>query len=146
MKKLKDLILRLKNFELVIFEAIKTALEDNEHIVVEMNSEDQLFEKGITRTGEFIGDYAPYRPFTIEVKRLKGQPTDRVTLRDEEDFHRSFELILHEDSFEIIATDRKTKELMFKYGEEILGLTDENFRDLARYYIAPQILKAIKNI
>lgn len=55
-----------------------------------MNAEEQLFEQGINRLGVDIMDYAPYSPLTIAIKEEKGQPTNRVTLRDTGDFEASF--------------------------------------------------------
>lgn len=55
-----------------------------------MNAEEQLYEQGINRLGVDIMDYAPYSPVTIEIKKALGQPTNRVTLRDEGDFESSF--------------------------------------------------------
>lgn len=141
MQKLEDLITRLRSFELEMQEAIEKVIRDNQEIIVEMNSEDQLFEKGITSQGKSIADYAPYRPVTIQIKQAKGQPTDRVTLRDEGDFHSSFYIEFQSDGFEIKASDRKAPKLLFQYGTEILGLSDENFLDLANNYIRPAIIE-----
>ena len=90
MKKLDDLISRLKSFEDEIIKVIEEVVRENDNIILDMNAEDQLFQKGITRKGVEIASFAPYAPLTIEIKKLKGQPTSRVTLRDEGDFHRSF--------------------------------------------------------
>jgi hypothetical protein len=129
-----------------MFRVIREVLQDNKEIVLEMNSEEQLFEKGIDRFGVKISSFAPYSPATLQIKRLKGQPTNRVTLRDEGDFHFSFFIEFTSDGFEIKASDWKAANLVSGYGESILGLTDENFRDLAQNYVAPEILKLIKNI
>lgn len=142
--RIQELIDRLKKLEGIILEAIKSTLEQNEDLISEMNSEDQLFEKGITREGIKISDYAPYSPITIELKMQKGQPTNRVTLRDEGDFHYSFHIELTDEGFEIKASDWKTNDLMTLYGDEILGLTDDNFRDLANNYVAPAILNQLR--
>lgn len=146
MERLQALIDRLKRFEDEIFSAIEKALRDNEDIIVEMNSEDQLYEQGITRDGIKIDSFAPYSPVTIQIKREKGQPTNRVTLRDEGDFHFSFFIEFREDSFKIVADDWKAKRLVEGYGETILGLTDENFKDLAESYVAPEIIKLLKEL
>ncbi len=144
MKRLDIIINKLKRFESEIFKTIEGVIRENEGLIVEMNSEDQLFEHGINRKGESLASYAPYSPVTIEIKRQKGQPTGRVTLRDEEDFHLSFYIDYQADGFEIRASDWKERDLTDYYGEEILGLTDENLRELTHEYIAPEILKMFK--
>lgn len=144
MRRLDNLINKLKRFEAEIFEKLRAIIEANEALIVEMNSQDQLFEHGINRNGESLASYAPYSPVTIEIKRQKGQPTGRVTLRDEEDFHLSFYIEYQADGFEIRASDWKERDLTDHYGEEILGLTDENLRELIHEYVAPEILRMFK--
>jgi hypothetical protein len=146
MKELDDLIAKLKKFEEEIYQTIENILRENDYIIIDMNVEDQLFEKGIDRTGTEIASYAPYSPVTIQIKRIKGQPTNRVTLRDAGDFHHSFYIEFGKDSFEIKASDWKTQKLIASYGQEILGLTDYNFKILLEDYVAPAILKILKEI
>ena len=61
---------------------IQSIILENEYVITDMNSEDQLYEQGVNRLGVNIMDYAPYSPLTIEIKKEKGQPYNRVTLRD----------------------------------------------------------------
>lgn len=122
-------------------EWISEIILDNDAYIVDMNAEKQLYEQGINRLGVSISDYAPYSPLTIEIKRKKGQPTNRVTLRDEGDFQSSFYLEVKDTQFEIKASDWKTEELIKKYGRQILGLTDENIASLIWEYIYPDIMR-----
>jgi hypothetical protein len=145
-ERLQTLINRLKKFEEEVFIAIEKVIRENEAIIVEMNSEDQLFESGINRDGVSLNSFAPYSAVTIQIKGQKGQPTNRVTLRDEGDFHFSFFIEFRDDGFKIVADDWKAKRLISGYGENILGLTDENFRDLAVSYVAPEIFKLLKEL
>lgn len=69
---------------------IQQIIWDNDAYIVDMNAEEQLVEQGINRLGVDIMDYAPYSPLTIAIKEEKGQPTNRVTLRDTGDFEASF--------------------------------------------------------
>lgn len=146
MQRLKELIKSLKTFEKLLLKEVEKVIRDNMEIVVEMNSEDQLFEQGIDRHGQKIADYAPYSAVTVQIKREKGQPTNRVTLRDEGDFHFSFFIEFSSTGFEIRADDGKTKKLLKGYGEGILGLTEENITDLAQNYILPELIKLFKTI
>jgi len=146
MQRLKELIKSLKTFEKLLLKEVEKVIRDNTEIVEEMNSEDQLFEQGIDRHGQKIADYAPYSDVTVQIKREKGQPTNRVTLRDEGDFHFSFFIEFSPTGFEIRADDGKTKKLLEGYGDGILGLTDENVRDLAKNYILPELIKLFKTL
>lgn len=120
-------------------------VKDNEAWICDMNTEDQLFERGVNRVGVSIMDYMPYRPKTIEIKEIKGQPTNRVTLRDEGDFHRSFKVDADNEKFRILSTDGKDEWLEKKYGRQIFGLTDENAQSLARDYILPELRDIAKS-
>ena len=146
MKQITDLRKRVADFNeaLTSGRLIQDIIWKNEAYIVDMNAEEQLYEQGINRLGVDISDYAPYSPVTIEIKRLKGQPTNRVTLRDEGDFERSFFLEVGDKQFEIKASDFKTEDLVKKYGEQILGLTDENIATLIWQYIYPDLIGEAK--
>lgn len=118
---------------------IQKVIFENEALIIDMNATEQLYEQGINSVGVSIDNYAPYSEYTIEIKKAKGQPTDRVTLHDEGDFSGSFFLDVAYDRFEIKAADGKTQELIRKYGRQILGLTDENIRELVKSYIYPEL-------
>lgn len=109
--------------------------------ILDMNT-DQL-EKGIEATGNPVSP--PYRPLTISIKQQKGQPTDRVTLKDEGDFHDSFFLVLNQTSFAIYAKDEKTARIERKYGRDIFGLTDENLQSLIEM-IKPDLIDTLKSM
>jgi len=86
-----------------------------------------------------------YTPFTKTLKRAKGQPTDRVTLKDRGDFWKSITTSPTDRFVEIYATDKKTDELLAKYGEEILGLNENNItilQDKFKDYIITKILNS----
>lgn len=119
-------------------------IQDAEAEIVEMNTEDQLFSKGIDSEGIEIMRYAPYSELTKEIKEQKGQPYDRVTLRDTGDFHYSFEVEADSDKMVIIATDEKTEDLLDRYGEEIIGLTDENLQKFRDETLLPKLMETIK--
>lgn len=123
---------------------VSRIVKDNESFICDMNAEQQLYEQGVNRLGVKLSDFAPYSPYTIEIKKMKGQPTDRVTLRDTGDFHESFYIEVGNDRFEIRASDWKAEKLMKKYGRGILGLTQENLAELIWQYIYPELLKTAK--
>ena len=129
----------LRDFQLSIPATVAACVRENEAVAIDMNAEEQLFEKGENRLGVKISDYRPYSPVTVEYKRLKGQPYDRVTLRDEGDFESSFHVRVEADSVQIAASDPKTGALIRKYGPEILGLNAENLQELTAGYIQPAL-------
>lgn len=118
---------------------IQSIILENEYVITDMNSEDQLYEQGVNRLGVNIMDYAPYSPLTIEIKKEKGQPYNRVTLRDEGYFEQSFYVEADTQQFTIKAADWKTEDLIQRYGRQILGLTEENKIILIWAYIYPEL-------
>ena len=121
----------------------RKALEQNQQKIVEANAE-QLYEHGINSLGIRIDTYQPYTPYTVRIKQEKGQPYDRVTLRDTGDFQKSFEVVFEPVGFYITATDYKTQDLIDKYGAKIFGLTKENMQEIAVKYVLPVVTEEIK--
>ena len=105
--------------------------------MIDINTDQQLYQEGISSTGRSL---LSYTPFTEQIKKDKGQPSDRTTLRDTGDFHDSFKLDSNKFPFGITANDPKTSMLTAKYGEDIFGLTKENEEDHIENYIEPDIL------
>lgn len=125
---------------------IQRIIMDNEAYIVDLNAQYQLYEEGINRLGVSIMDYAPYRPLTIAIKEQKGQPTNRVTLRDTGNFESSFYLEVSDKQFEVKASDWKTETLIKKYGRQILGLTDDNISSLIWDYIYPDLIEKAREV
>lgn len=127
-------------------EAIKAAIPAKAEII-DYNVEDQLYELGIGSKGKSIGYYEPY---TKERKELKSSlgigdgKISNVTLRDEGDFHSSFDVEFRENEFEIVANDPKTETLQYNWGEDILGLTDQNLQKVKDDYIRPNMQTAFR--
>ena len=146
MKIITDLRDRVMDFNTKLTDGtlISKIVVENEAYIVDMNAEVQLFEHGENALGVDISSYRPYSPLTIQIKKMKGQPTNRVTLRDEGDFESSFFLQVNNEQFEIKAADFKTEELIQKYGKAILGLTDANLQELIWQYIFPDLMKEAK--
>ena len=73
-----------------------------------------------------------YSPSTVLAKKLKGQISDHVTLRDEGDFQRSMFADTGKFPVTLDSQDYKTTKLVKKYGEEIFGLTKESKAELSQ--------------
>ena len=108
---------------------------------------DQLYNLGASSTGRNLGSYALY---TIQEKMRKGQPYDRVTLKDTGDFYNGFYISFVADSgnpltkpapskagFFITSDDWKTKMLEGRWGRDIFGLTNEDLTGITRRSLLP---------
>lgn len=73
-----------------------------------------------------------YKPFTIAIKKEKQQPTDRVTLKDTGEFHRSIFVKFTKDTIIIDSDNDLRDKLVEKYGAAIFGLTKQNKQALIR--------------
>lgn len=144
MDKIKDKIKSLKRFQAQRSEIIFSVMMENKEIIIDSIVEEQLYEKGINGLGVEIMDYQPYGEKTIEYKKMKNQPYDRVTLRDTGDFHASFDVVKEGNQIRIIATDWKTDHLIRKYGKEIMWLTSENMNDILWSYVYPELLNEFR--
>ena len=120
MGKVQDIINKLKKDGSVEAQekALLTIIRANEADALDLNLS-QLLQGKNAEEKEIVPGYTP---FTIMIKKAKGQPSDRVTLKDEGDFHNSF--FLEAQKFPVVfdAKDRKTSMLTEKYGSEIFGL------------------------
>ena len=122
---------------------IENILRDEEfqRFIIDLNTEEQLFEKGIDSLGASLGEYTD---FTKAVKRIKGQRIDHITLEDTGAFYKSFAVKVQNGGFLIVADGQKEDtNLLEEYGKEILGLTDENFQiviDAIKDKLIPAIL------
>jgi len=113
------------------------------NLIVTLNTEDQLFKKGEDALGNEITP--EYTPFTVELKQAKGQPTDRVTLKDTGDFYKSFlahvdnsgDIIISADPIKIDEQTGLETNLTIKYGREIIGLNQHSLDILNEKIILP---------
>lgn len=142
MEKIDNLIDNLQDFLDNINTYLEAATIEAEDTITDMNIS-QLYDSGENRDGEKITP--KYAPITVEIKREKGQPTNRVTLRDTFEWQASFYVQLYPDGFEIMASDWKTGQLKEKYGDEILGLQDVMVTYLIENFYLPRLLTELKN-
>lgn len=117
---------------------LRELIIQNEDYIVSLNK-DQLNNEGINSQGVEIASYAPYTPATVARKVKKHQPYDRVTLRDTGKFQAGFHLVMTPKTFRVTSSDKKTDELVEKYGSYIFGLTSENRNRLIQEVLLPAL-------
>jgi len=124
---------RLDKFE--ILQEVRLTIEETAETIADFNRK-QLFA-GKRSTGT---DIKPeYAAFTILIKDQKGQPTDRVTLKDTGEFYEDIEVDVNSETFELISTNEKTEDLKAKYGQRILGLSDNNKSEYVEFTFFPAL-------
>jgi hypothetical protein len=127
----------IKGFDLK--SEVRSVLVATDNEITEANR-DQLWE-GKNSDGTLISP--AYSDLTISMKFAKGQPGDRVTLRDTGAFYESFKVDVKNDTFEILATDSKAGLLMKKYGKMILGLSIDSLNEYIKTTFWPTLRNRI---
>ncbi len=138
---IERLIYALKGFDVYFELQMFFEQPEIESLVIEMQQM-QLNEGKRSDNSEITPEYTPY---TVFLKRIKGQPSDRVTLKDKGDFYESIKTSPTDRFLEIFATDKKTSDLQAKYGENILGLNETNI-DILRQKFKDYLIAKLLNL
>ena len=75
-----------ENIDSIIFDITKE--KETQDFLIDV-LQDQLFTTGEDGNGLSLGEYSP---ITVKIKQSKGQPTDRITLKDTGAFYNSYEI------------------------------------------------------
>jgi len=119
------------------------AFESSKKKIIQLNTIEQLYKKGVDNQNKAIEP--PYTPLTVSIKKKKGQPSNRVTLKDTGDFYKATDVDFGAKKFTITNFDDKYEKLSEKYGDEILGLTLES-QAILKDIIIKKIKKKINKL
>ena len=110
--------------------------------ILDLNRVDQLFNKGVDSKNRALGVYTP---FTINSKQERGVPVPsdfHITLFDTGQFYSTFVIIPGKDFFEIDANPiREDSNLFEDFGEDTIGLNDENLQILIDFFKETVVLR-----
>jgi len=120
---------------------VRQVVKEEAQVIVNYNTDKQLEDRGVGYDNKKLKP--KYKRITVSIKQRKGQPSDRVTLKDTGAFHKSFTLQAFSNFFTITATNNKTDKLVEKYGEKIFGLTIPNKNRVARD-LRPRLIQKLK--
>ena len=123
MATIKAVFQRVNNFYTSMDKITIDVIKDNSKFILDENRS-QLFD-GLDKDGKEI--IPEYTPTTVSIKREKGQPTDRVTLRDTGDWQDAMFLEVKGNEILTDSSDWKTDELLKKYDRNmntILGIPE----------------------
>lgn len=139
---IKNLSYKLRKFEDILKEELTDEILKHEKVIIDMVC-NQLYE-GLD--GYYLEIRPPYAVSTIKRKIKKGQPTDRVVLRDTGEFYESLYVAHDSDGFFIASHKEELSNILRKkYGKPILRLSNENLSELLRDYIRPSLIAKMKN-
>ena len=127
---------------LSLYDVMQKLFADDEFTdyIIFLNTQSQLYDKGVDSTGQRLdAGRNGYAPYTIMVKEAKGQPVDRVTLKDTGEFYDSFKTIFlpsGDGAIQITANTIKDQtDLLVEWGKDIIGLDQDSLellRDMAK--------------
>jgi hypothetical protein len=130
-----DMIERLEQLKAGYETMISLSVEDTAAEFGRLNVE-QMFA-GMLSNDEQIEP--PYAESTIRRKRKKGQPYDRVTLRDTNEFHEAYRLQVINDYLVEDSDVPYAEYLEKRYTPQIWGLNDENQEEYVDNFLAPDL-------
>ena len=141
---LRNLIYRLRKYKDILDDELRDEIIRNKEVILKMITEEQLYNLGIEGRGVEIWSYQPYTASTIQRKHKKGQPYDRVTLKDTGKFYSSLDIPFDNSGFYVTSSDEKANALLEKYGKTIFRLTNKNLKILLNDYIRPSLKEKFK--
>lgn len=133
--RLDALATALKRLPGALTAATVNVVTDNAYIL-ELDNQQQL-EAGLDADGRTIEP--AYTFATVRIKEEKGQESQHVTLRDRGDFYRGIVARVRGEAIEVVGTDKKTQALQEKYGEAIIGLSEEAIDAFREDYVRPEL-------
>lgn len=132
-----EILTRLKRVD--VYQASQTAIENTSSTMINVQR-DQLFQ-GVRKDSDSI--VPSYAARTIKYKQKKGQPYDRVTLKDTGSFYAGIKVDVTGDKFILSSTDSKAAALEKKYSPLIFGLNNQSRIDYIRS-LKPELIRVIK--
>lgn len=128
----------IDSFEKTLMEELEQTINSFDFVLKDYVVNKQLFREGIDGDGKRLEGY---KRTTIRIKIRKGQPVDRTTLHDEEDFVNSIQIDAFSDRFEVTSDVDHDKYIVKRYGQNVLKITNENFREFMINYFLPNLKK-----
>lgn len=111
--------------------------------ILDLIREEQLFDKGIDGEGNKL---QAYTSFTVGLKKLNQQPSNRTTLNDSGDFYKAFDLLFTDQhSIGVFSRDSKTPELIEKYGRNIFTFTVDNNKIINEEIVLKNLIEWLLN-
>ena len=141
---IEDALRKVDKMKASVNKGIQTSIQKNEGVLIDQQTNEQ-FDKGKDKNNiSFIPSYADS---TKQIKRSKGQPTNRVTLKDSGDLYDSVAIQANTTQAIFTANVEYFKYLVVHYGSnQILGIQDDAMEAFLVRYTLVEIEKNFKQI
>jgi len=113
--------------------ALQQAILENKESILRLN--DKQLDKGIDAKGDDLGQYKNFK--------YKGRfrPVD---LKQTNEFRSEEDIVVDDRSMLFVDPNWKTDQLMNRYGEDIIGLTDDSEAEAAQL-LTPSVIQKLEN-
>lgn len=133
----------IDSWKAIANESVKEAVRKYDFVILDYLTNKQWFQKG-QKVDEKIIKPA-YSRITVSIKKRKGDPYDRVTLRDSGKLYKSIDILAGERSVLVRILVPYFAKLEKQYGSKILGIQDIFIVDFAENYVLPILTKNIND-
>ncbi len=133
----------IDSWKTIATESVKEAIRRYDFVILDYLTNKQWFQKGQKLDGKIIKP--AYSRITVSIKQKKGDPYDRVTLRDTGRLYNSIEIIAGDRAAIARISVPYFEGLQKKYGDKILGIQDIFIVDFAENYVLPLLTKNIND-
>jgi len=128
---------KLMELKKAINPTIEQTVNRTKPLIIDEQTNGQMFKGEDSNGKQFVPSYALS---TKVVKKKKGQPTNRVTLKDTGDLYDSIKVEAKTTEFVISANVEYFKYLVTKYNQNIiLGLQDDFLEQYTKQAILPNL-------
>jgi len=135
---------KLNKLEASINLTIKQTVNRNKQTIINQQTKKQ-WNFGEDKNAFFLAPSYAYS--TYLVKKRKGQPYDRVTLKDTGDLYKSIKVDAQINSFIISTNSDYFQYLVNRFeGNQLLGLQDEFLKQFVTTKVLPNLKKKFKDI
>lgn len=81
----------------------------------------------------------PYKASTKRYKRAKGQPTNRVTLKDTGESYKAVKVSADNQGITVDVPTKQFNYMVKKYGDSTIGVEPETLKKFIEQYVLPDI-------
>ncbi|NQX78796.1 hypothetical protein [Gilvibacter sp.] len=141
---IEDLKQKVISLEQLVNSALRDVFNQNEKLLIEIQTQIQLYQKG--QTSKAITIVPSYAQSTIGKKKRKGDPFDRVTLKDTGALYSSVRFEALDDRLIVTTNVSYTKYLTAKYGPDIFGIQNLEMENFLEKYYLPFYSESAKNL
>lgn len=135
---------RIDELEKAIYPTIQRTVNRNKGDIIDQQTNEQMYKGEDSKGMQFVPSYALS---TINAKKRKGQPTNRVTLKDTGDLYKSINVDAKTTEFIISANVEYFKYLVLHYSSNIiLGLKREYLTEFVNTKVLPNLEVEFKKI